>query len=684
MITETINALTSFISIHPHSVGIVIFTATALESMAFIGSLFPGMSIVLAISAIAASFGANIWVLVLWCTMGAIVGDGASYWLGNKYGSHLKTMWPFCSHPGFLEKGTEFFQKNGGKSIVIGRFLPFTRAVVPVAAGMLGMNPVQFYVANVLSAIGWALMNILPAAGVGLAFTAINQVSSRVAVMLGVFGIIFVSALVFGHITVRLILPSIEKGLHQLVKKLRHGPKQVAGIATLFFGPESRPASTSTVWIILTLSLVLSFAKIFEDVVTNDPLVRMDVALNALTQGFRNPIGDQIMTALTSMGDTTVIFWACTTLVVGLLILKAWRTAGMAVFVFVTTAVFIPTLKTLLHKPRPFDLYSGAESFSFPSGHAAFSALIWGLIAVIGTRGLSQKNQATIWASVLTISLLVGLSRIYLSAHWPSDVMGGLLFGWIMASLFGLFVENSSKPVPRSGLLALITSVALVSVWGIYGTISFRENLARYQPQRQVISVSMSDWLTGGWKQIPSARIDLKGEYEEPLTFQIAAPPETIETVLQSNGWTSNPTLEWRQATQFYNGKKALTSLIPLPLLHNGTPAILTMSTPSFTEGRRYIFRLWQTPVDVGEQSQYSSILGGSITEEWVTHPFLGVNVLRDAPLPPKTIQKYAALLKSDRKICLIPVSRSSAKDAFWLIVPRSSYPCPDKEKRIK
>lgn len=388
MVTQLIDIVTSFVASHPHWIGFAVFTATTLESMAFIGSVFPGMSMVIALSAIAVSLGANVWILVLWCALGAIAGDGVSFWIGHRFGDHLKSTWPFRRRPELLEKGVDFFQRNGGRSILVGRFLPFTRAVVPVAAGMLGMNPVRFYVANILSAIGWALLNVIPAAGLGLAFTVINESSSRVATMLAMIVAVFLAALVVTQISARWFLPWLEALIGGVGGMIENRSGGTGRLPIWVFGVTRR----SAVWVLLTLGLLIAFAKILEDIVTDDPLVRADIALNSLAQGLRSPIGDKIMIAISSMGDMTVVLWVCVIFLGGLLVSRAWRTFGMACLALSATAVFVPLLKWTLHKPRPIELYSGAEVFSFPSGHAAFAGVLWGLIVITGSRGLSRNR----------------------------------------------------------------------------------------------------------------------------------------------------------------------------------------------------------------------------------------------------------------------------------------------------
>jgi len=675
MIAQFIHAVTSFIAAHPHWIGFAVFAATALESMAFIGSLFPGMSLVIALSGLAAALGADVWILVLWCTLGAIAGDGVSFWIGHRFGDHLKSKWPFRTRPELLEKGIEFFDRNGAKSIVVGRFLPFTRAVVPIVAGMLGMNPVRFYVANVLSAIGWALMSVVPAASVGLAFALVNETSSRLAVFLGVFLAIFLAALAAGHVTARLLLPWLEALLARIYKIPANRSGRAMRLLVFVFGSSPRSATASAVWVFLTLGLVIAFAGVLEDIVTGDPLVRADVALNSLVQGFRSPIGDRIMIVITSMGDMTVVLWASVVLLAGLLLFRAWRRAGMVLLVLAATAVFVPLLKWTLHKPRPIDIYSGVDAFSFPSGHAAFAAVLWGLIAVIGSSGLSRNARAVVWATAFTLSMLIGLSRIYLSAHWPSDVIGGLLFGWAMAAVFGLFWERIQDPAVRPALLALATSVGLIAVWGIHATASFEYNTARYAPRENVIALSMTNWIDNGWKDLPTRRIDLKGEYEEPMVLQAVVSIADIENAFRAAGWSQAPNMQWSQALQFFKGKKELEALVPLPLLHNGTPPVLTMTARKVARDRRDVLRFWHTGIRIKDLPGRPMVLVGSVTQERVLHPFAGINVLRDQPASLDAIKAVITSLETAPALWLLSPPPIADKVVPWLILPRNARP---------
>jgi membrane protein DedA with SNARE-associated domain len=93
---------------------------------------------------------------------GAVLGDSISFWLGQKFGPVLPRLWPFRSHPDLLTRGIVFFERYGGSSVFVGRFIGPLRAVVPLAAGMMHMPTARFYAANILSAVVWAPALVFP------------------------------------------------------------------------------------------------------------------------------------------------------------------------------------------------------------------------------------------------------------------------------------------------------------------------------------------------------------------------------------------------------------------------------------------------------------------------------------------------------------------------------------------
>ncbi len=123
---------------------------------------------------------------------------------------------------------------------------------------------------------------------------------------------------------------------------------------------------------------------------------------------------------------------------------RGWRRGAGLTLAMVAGAVVLDVgLKRLFARARPeafFDFYPVPSSYSFPSGHAMFSACFFGGIAVLVAHRLdSRVRQAALWVVALALALLIGVSRIYLGVHYPSDVVGGYAVGmvWVAALALG-------------------------------------------------------------------------------------------------------------------------------------------------------------------------------------------------------------------------------------------------------
>ena len=128
------------------------------ECIPFFGAFFPGGTLIALGGFFAAQGVFNVWGLIIFALIGAIIGDYTGYALGRWGGKWLekkgliKTAW--------LVRGEEFFRKYGTRSLLWGRFIGATRAVVPFVAGASKMKQGSFLLWNILSALIWAAWNI--------------------------------------------------------------------------------------------------------------------------------------------------------------------------------------------------------------------------------------------------------------------------------------------------------------------------------------------------------------------------------------------------------------------------------------------------------------------------------------------------------------------------------------------
>jgi membrane-associated protein len=132
----------------------VIFAETGL----LVGALLPGDSLLFTAGFLASQDYLNIWILIPVCFVAAIVGDATGYYIGHRFGRSLfqKEESRFFK-ASYLVRAEEFFQKHGGKAIVLARFIPIVRTFAPVIAGISVMHYRKFAVFNIAGAVLWAI-----------------------------------------------------------------------------------------------------------------------------------------------------------------------------------------------------------------------------------------------------------------------------------------------------------------------------------------------------------------------------------------------------------------------------------------------------------------------------------------------------------------------------------------------
>ena len=137
----------------------IVFAETGL----FFGFFFPGDSLLFTAGILASQNIFNIYYLIIFCIIAAVLGDSIGYWSGKKYGRAL-----FERDAGFLFKkkrihdAEEFFKRHGKYTIILARFVPIVRTFAPIVAGIGRMKYSTFITYNVFGGIFWVtLMSLL-------------------------------------------------------------------------------------------------------------------------------------------------------------------------------------------------------------------------------------------------------------------------------------------------------------------------------------------------------------------------------------------------------------------------------------------------------------------------------------------------------------------------------------------
>jgi membrane protein DedA with SNARE-associated domain/membrane-associated phospholipid phosphatase len=440
---------------------LVIFLGAMLESAAFLGLVIPGESLVLVAGFFAAQGSFSLDVLILVVAIGAAVGDSIGYemgrWMGRpalvQYGSRL----------GLTEarvgKADAFFARHGSKTVFLGRFVGFARALVPFLAGSSQMPYRKFLPYNVAGAVLWASAVTLLGYFLGTGWQKAERWIGRASALLG--GILVVALLLvwLGRWAAH-HEAAIKRAWNRFLQRPRIHALRVRFSPQIAFmqarlSPRSYLGLQLTTGAGILIGASWLFGGIAQDVVSGDPLTVVDWQVAQWFHAHATPRVTQAMLAITHIHEPIAITAAAVLIAVYL----AWRRNW---YWLICLGVTLPSgmllnvlMKYAFHRTRPnFDNpLLLLQSYSFPSGHAAGATLFYGVVAaMLVSRTNAWRWRVTIGLAAITMVALVALTRVYLGVHYLSDVLAGFAEGlaWLTLCLTGIHTYWAHRRSARS------------------------------------------------------------------------------------------------------------------------------------------------------------------------------------------------------------------------------------------
>lgn len=213
---------------------------------------------------------------------------------------------------------------------------------------------------------------------------------------------------------------------------------------------------TSSGLLVVLVAALAAFGHLVEDYLTGDPIVRWDVQFARWLHEHSSGPLVEFFKIVTLAGNAAVL--GVIVVAIGVVLVRRGRAndAALLVLAFAGASVVNALLKLVFHRPRPQLAFVHLDTYSFPSGHAATSSATFTVLAyLLASRHHSAKARIWIGLGAAAAIALVGYSRLYLGAHYLSDVLAGISFGvaWAAASLlaYTLWGERETAALlPRS------------------------------------------------------------------------------------------------------------------------------------------------------------------------------------------------------------------------------------------
>ena len=435
---QWLDSLTTWLGANPQWLGLAIFLVACIECLAIAGIIVPGTVLLFAVAVLAGSGTFSLGETLLLGFLGGMLGDAISYAIGKYFHQNIRRLPLLRSHPEWIGSAEAYFQRYGIASLLVGRFIGPLRPMLPMVAGMFDMPLPRFIAVSLVAGAGWSVAYLLPGWATGAAM--------RLPLPEGFW---LDAGIVMGTLAVLIGL-----SLSTSIRDQRHGTRLIAALSGL-----------------AVAALFIGWRYLSE----------FDQGVMTLVQEHRSQAIDGAVVVITRLGDFRTQFFLGGLLTGLLLLARQWRHALFAGATLIGTALANGSLKWVFARARPEVLTDPLTSYSMPSGHSSASFAFFLVLAVLAGRGQPPRMRLT-WVLLGCIpALAIALSRVYLGAHWPTDILAGALLACCVCAL-SLTLVQYRQPLTalpqRVWWLVLPACIALLTFFALH---ALPKALLRYQ-----------------------------------------------------------------------------------------------------------------------------------------------------------------------------------------------------------
>ncbi len=389
-------------------------------------------------------------------------------------------------------------------------------------------------------------------------------------------------------------------GLARVVRRL-FDTSPMAGrlvIAVLF-------AASAAGWFFLVLLM---------QVVTGGGITGTDTRVINLVTTLRTPAADHVFYAITLFGAAETIVVVAGIAILITFLLTRYADALMIFLAVTAGSIFFALVKLLVHRPRPplEDAVYVQSGFSFPSGHSTVSAALYGTLAYLLIRGArSEPVKVLIGTVAALVVFAIGLSRVYLGVHYPSDVLAG----WTAGSFWALLVVAAEdvwpavnrRPLPRAWRIAdVVTALVLLglgSAYLIYSDLHLPPPPVVAAPAPQAIPYAAV--IPALEDTLPHSTEGIFGAPQEPVSVVFVASRGDLEAAFRAAGWIEAEPFGLGSTVQAFvaglSGQSDAAGPVT-PSFLGDEPNALAFNLPlGATFAQRHHIRIWTTSLETSD-----------------------------------------------------------------------------------
>ena len=605
LFVDYVQPLTTWLQANPNWTLFITFFVALTESLAIIGSIIPGSVTMTAIGILAGSGIMRLDLTLLAATLGAVCGDSLSYALGFFYSDQLVEMWPFKKYPKWLKYGKEFFGRHGGKSVLIGRFIGPLRSLIPVIAGILHMKQWRFLIANVISAIGWALLYIMPGALIG---AASHGLSAESATRLFVFILIILAGIWLVSLLIKWLFIRVSFFLKSHLHAWWLNFKDKPSLKFLYYSitPLDEPNHFATAaLLIVTLLCLLFFIVLTILSIKIEWLSFINLPLHLFMQSFHTTLLEAFFIVCTQLTSTITIFSLYIICCLWFLYHKNEKPIIYLTSLIISSSILAFFLAYFINSPRPTGIQVIMPGSSFPATNLQIATAFYGFILLYINNKYSLLTN-TLRSVILVILGLSGFGTIYLGDVWFTDVLAAYLLGAALCLIHYMIYRKANLnylKIIQSASILFTLFAGIVFSMGLSTYFNFKTLAYNHKPHHKEFTLSESIWWNQQKPILPVYRLNRIGKRISLLNIQYAGDLDLLQNSLEDKGWETHTESFIVKLMMLMNAKtnKALFPL--LAQLYENKPPVLIMTYTSMDNDLPLILELniWESNYNILE-----------------------------------------------------------------------------------